>query len=93
VRRLVPATLCLAALACGATVALAGGPSHESTVRILDDAAGSPPPMARNYYPHFTGTVRSPKDACERKRRVKLFLKEGGDPVLAGKDRTNDHGR
>jgi hypothetical protein len=48
VSRLVPATLCLAALACGATVALAGGPSHESTVRILDDASGSPPPMARS---------------------------------------------
>jgi hypothetical protein len=43
--------------------------------------------------PNFHGHVRSDNDACESKRRVKLFRERRGPDKLLGRDRSNDAGR
>lgn len=69
------------------------GESFRSAVRILDDVSGDPPGLKRNYYPRFTGTVRSPKDKCEAKRTVNLFRETGAVDTPSGTDQTNKHGK
>ncbi|MGZ8666904.1 MAG: hypothetical protein ACXWZM_07325 [Solirubrobacterales bacterium] len=64
-----------------------------STVKIRSDRNGDPPPMWRNYYPHFKGTVRSGKAACEGHRDVDLYRKGPGKDLLVGGDRTNSKGK
>ena len=76
-------------LAAGASA----GESFRSAVRILDDQSGDPPGLKRNYYPNFTGTVRSPKDKCEAKRTVNLFRETGAVDTASGTDETNKRGR
>jgi hypothetical protein len=43
--------------------------------------------------PAFHGHVRSDNNACESKRRVKLFRERNGPDKLLGRDRSNDAGR
>ena len=91
--------LVLAASFVASVLVLAGstgapaGQSFRTTVKILDDTSGSPPEWKRNYYPHFTGTVRSPKDKCEANRTVRLFRVAEPDDVASGTDETNSRGR
>ena len=83
--------LLIAALAMAAGAG--AGESFRSAVKILDDKNGDPPGLKRNYYPHFTGTVRSPKDKCEAKRTVNLFRETGDTDTPSGSDETNNRGR
>ena len=69
------------------------GENFRSAVKIIDDEIGDPPGLKRNYYPHFTGTVRSPKDKCETKRTVNLFRETGAVDTASGTDETNKAGR
>ena len=39
-----------------------------------------------------TGTVRSPKDACEPKRALRIFYKQPGPDHLSGKGKSGPHG-
>ena len=85
--------LLLGVFAVAASTSATAGSEFRSAVRILDDANGDPPGTKRNYYPHFTGTVRSPKDKCEAKRTVDLFREAGKKDAFAGSDETNKRGR
>jgi hypothetical protein len=85
--------LLLGVVALAASTTATSGSEFRTAVRILDDASGSPPGTKRNYYPHFTGTVRSPKDKCEPKRTVELFRETAMKDPLVGSDETNKRGR
>ena len=91
VRFIAAVALLIAALAMAAGAG--AGESFRSAVKILDDQNGDPPGLKRNYYPHFTGTVRSPKDKCEAKRTVNLFRETGDTDTPSGSDETNKRGR
>jgi hypothetical protein len=93
VRFLLAASLFLGVFALAASTSATAGSEFRSAVRILDDANGDPPGTKRNYYPHFTGTVRSPKDKCEPKRTVELFRETTMKDPLVGSDETNKRGR
>lgn len=73
--------------------AVAAAPSFESKVKIRSDKSGDPPEMRRNYYPHFKGTVSSPKDSCEGNRNVDLYRRDSGPDKLVGTDKTNGRGK
>ncbi len=87
------AILVVAVAAVTLPVAAAAAPEFKSTVKIVSDESGAPPPMWRNYYPHFKGTVRSGKETCESERKVRLYRKDPGADTLVGLDRTGANGR
>lgn len=87
------AILVAAFLAMASPVAAGATPEFNSAVKIRSDRNGDPPPMWRNYYPHFKGTVRSGKAACEGHRDVDLYRKGPGKDLLVGGDRTNSKGK
>ena len=87
------AILIMAVAAVTLPVAAAAAPEFKSTVKIVSDESGNPPPMWRNYYPHFKGTVKSGKAACEGHRDVDLYRKDPGKDLIVGSDTTNSKGR
>jgi hypothetical protein len=46
-----------------------------------------------NHAPAFHGRVKSPNDACEQGRKVKMFQQQPGPDDLLGHDTTNGQGQ
>jgi hypothetical protein len=76
----------------GLTLAMLGAaivalPAWAAVVRIDSKVnIGNGPPA-------FHGKVRSDNNACERRRRVKLYRQRRGPDKLLGSDKTNHDGR
>jgi hypothetical protein len=81
-----------AALACALpAVAPAHTAKFETKVKIKDFVI--PEKQARgDLFGSFFGRVRSGRDQCVRKRKVKIFQKQSGDDALEGKGTSDTNG-